>query len=90
MFQIGDRVACLVDHPDGNQHIVVGSTGTICSFNGRVGVCWDDDVGGHRCDSDICIYGHGWWINDSYIELIEEDDSDIEIDENKFIKLICR
>ena len=29
MYQIGDRVRCLVDKPENNGHIVCGSTGTI-------------------------------------------------------------
>lgn len=29
MYQIGDRVRCLVDKPENNGHIVCGSTGTV-------------------------------------------------------------
>lgn len=89
-FSIGDRVVCMINHPDDNRRIVIGSTGTVCSFNGRIGVYWDDDVGGHHCGSERCPDGHGWWISEHYIKLVEEDDdSDIEIDEDKFIGIIC-
>lgn len=90
-FEIGDRVISLVNHPDGNTRIVVGSKGTVCNIHkqmGRgLGVCWDRNVGGHNCDTFDCESGHGWWVSDEDVELLEEGIN--EIDEVKFIEIIC-
>lgn len=36
MYQIGDRVRCLVDKPENNGHIVCGSTGTVVYCEGNI------------------------------------------------------
>lgn len=38
VFEVGDRVECLVDHPDNNVDIVIGSLGTVCEI--REGGVW--------------------------------------------------
>lgn len=86
-FEIGDKVVCMINHPDGNLNIAVGSKGTVCNISGRIGVCWDDDVGGHHCDSHECVAGHGWWVDDKDLKLL--DGCRAEIDENKFLEIIC-
>lgn len=62
-FHVGDRVVLLVDHPDNNNHLVAGCTGTVCkvftSYPDTFGVDWDDDVDGHSCDGTSAP-GHGW------------------------------
>lgn len=90
-WSIGDRVVCTCNHPDGNYDIVVGSTGTICSVDSRIGVCWDDKVDrGHdcACDEELCKYGHGWWVDEDQIEPEADDGVVFEFDEEAFNKLV--
>lgn len=84
-WQIGDRVICTVDHPEGNKGIVAGMTGYVCSFNewraemgfSSIGVCWDENIGsGHNC-ADTCEWGHGWYMREESIA--EEPVSDFEV-----------
>ena len=50
MYQIGDRVRCLVDEPENNGHIVCGSTGTVVYCEGNiVFVEWDNYTDGTFC-----------------------------------------
>lgn len=74
-FQEGDRVVCVRPHPDGNNNIEVGTTGTIIGNykfgEGWLSVEWDNDVGGHNCD-DQCAFGYGWNVHNDYIDIIEE------------------
>ena len=99
MFNIGDRVRCIVDHPDNNNNIVRGSTGTVvncedvnifCSASaivyGIVFVEWDEYVNGHSCDGSA-KYGYGWNVEQHQIEL-EDDGIRYEFDEEKFKELI--
>ena len=64
----GDRVYCIVNHPDNNKDIVVGSTGTVAAIDPSVyrpiGVEWDEAIeGGHDLwGSGKCEDGHGWWV----------------------------
>lgn len=80
MFDIGDRVRLLVDNPEGNKHLFVGSTGTVVVCGRRTGVRWDDfnngnSLSGHLMgDEKKC----GWFVNDDIIELIEIEDVDDE------------
>ena len=61
MYQIGDRVRCLVDKPENNGHIVCGSTGTVVYCEGNiVFVEWDNYVDGHDCDGHASEWGYGW------------------------------
>ena len=92
-FQIGDRVRCVVDYPDGNRGIVVGSMGTIVELDTYVGVDWDDELeNGHSCDGSA-RRGHGWNVEYEEIELIEPesdfaDDSVYDFDESQFHKML--
>lgn len=87
MFQIGDRVCSIVNHPDNNECIVVGSAGTIVDIDGIV-ICveWDEYVNGHSCDGSA-KYGYGWNLEQHQIEL-ENDGVQYEFDEEKFKQLI--
>lgn len=61
MYQIGDRVRCLVDKPENNGHIVCGSMGTVVYCEGNiVFVEWDNYVDGHDCDGHASEWGYGW------------------------------
>lgn len=89
---VGDRVVCLVDYPDMNSSIRVGSTGVICVIDSRIGVRWDIEVDGHDCENHSgphCKYGHGWWVDWDQIEpIVENDDTVFEFDEEEFNKLV--
>lgn len=92
-WEVGDRVVSTVDRPDGNSNIRIGSTGTVCAIRSRIGVCWDDDVDGHDCetssDGPHCEHGYGWWVDAHQIEPETEDDGvAFEFDESEFNKLV--
>lgn len=89
LFQVGDRVECIFNHPDGNPNIATGLIGTVCRDNrdgGCVGVRWDDMVSGHNCGG-TCTSGHGWYMRSSEIKLYEEDEA-VDIDETSFMSMI--
>ena len=84
-FQIGDRVRCVNEWPDENDEINIGDTGTVCSVDDdgalSVGVSWDHAISlGHSCKGN-CAWGHGWYINESDIELISEAEPDADMPE---------
>ena len=91
-LNIGDRVVSTVNHPDGNPDIIVGSTGTVCAIDDRVGVCWDEPIeSGHNCRCDgegRCEHGYGWWVYEDQIEPEPDDDTTFEFDEDEFNKLV--
>lgn len=94
-WNIGDRVVCIESHPDGNQDIIAGSTGTVCVISrstGRIGVNWDEPIErGHVCVYDAkgwCESGHGWWVHGYQIEPELDDDTEFEFDEEEFNKLV--
>lgn len=75
MFNVGDRVVCVRDNPDGNPTIVVGHAGRVCNIldEDTIGVRWDHKViSGHACNGN-CDSGHGWYVKDHEIELESED-----------------
>lgn len=87
-FNLGDRVICLIDSPDGNSSIHKGSTGTICFVdNFLVGVCWDSNVGGHDCRGE-CEYGFGWNMLSSGLDFEPEDNTPpFQFDDEEFRNL---
>jgi len=86
-FCVGDRVESMVNHPDGNKDIRIGTTGTVCRIAGSINVRWDHAVErGHDCGGH-CERGYGWNVYDHEIKLYEEDDG-VEIDENSFMSII--
>lgn len=87
MFEIGDRVCSIVNYPDDNQNIVIGSVGTVVNIDYNI-ICveWDDDVEGHTCDGNA-MDGHGWNVEEYQIEL-EDDGVQYEFDEDEFKRLI--
>lgn len=92
-WNVGDRVVCTRDHPDGNKTILAGDIGTVCvALNRRVGVCWDNVIeGGHTClhnGEDHCAKGHGWFVWIDNVAPCIEQDIEFEFSEEEFIKLI--
>lgn len=84
MYQIGDRVRCLVDKPENNGHIVCGSTGTVVYCEGNiVFVEWDNYVDGHDCDGHASEWGYGWNVLFSDVEL-EGDDVQLVEENNEY------
>lgn len=82
-FKEGDIVESIVDEPDGNGCICVGSTGTVVKVdyeNERVGICWHEDICGHSLDGD-CEDGHGWWVNFCDVALVVIEDFELSSDE---------
>lgn len=74
-FNIGDCVVCIVDNPDDNSSITIGSTGVVLHCDPPrdghesylVDVRWDYDVGGHTCGGR-CQQGFGWTVFATDIE----------------------
>lgn len=72
-FSVNDRVRSLVDHPDGNERIHRGDTGTVLGCDKRVYyVRWDHNVGGHTC-GNRCESGFGWNMSEEDIEPAEPE-----------------
>ena len=87
MFKIGDRVRCLVDNPDNNDDIHVGSTGTVVLLDGDIiGVEWDEYVVGHSCNGEA-EFGYGWNVCKHEIEL-DDDGIQYEFNDDEFRRLI--
>lgn len=87
MFEIGDRVRSIVDNPDDNDNIIIGSVGTVVYIDGDIiFIDWDEDVCGHTCDGHARD-GHGWNVEEYQIEL-EDDGIQYEFDEDNFRCLI--
>lgn len=66
VFSPGDIVVLTKDHPDDNETLVAGCTGTVLrdqgdiSLSNWVNVCWDKEIdGGHNCEG-LCRHGYGW------------------------------
>ena len=84
-YHSGDRVVSTVDNPDGNEEIIVGSTGTVvCGYSDDtydiILVDWDDVTTGHN-GNDFCACGDGplpefsgWWAACDAIEMDDGED----------------
>lgn len=92
---VGQRVRSLVNHPDGNSSIRVGSVGTVCHTfgyrdgSGRIGVEWDEHVSGHDCHGH-CEDGYGWYVDPEYLEPIDEEEpeEDFQFDAAEFYDML--
>lgn len=94
MFQIGDRVRLLVNHPDNNESLVIGCEGEVCDTRfERIGVKWDDGDSEkappfHACNG-LCEYGYGWYVEQYEIEHAETyDEHEFDVDTNELFSLI--
>jgi len=68
-YVIGDRV-CAVHDID---HIEAGDTGTVTSLLYGLGVAWDKyNHDAHNLEG-ACENGHGWWVGEEDVELIENN-----------------
>ena len=84
-FSVGDRVRCIVDHPDGNRDIVIGSEGVVARVincgSTNIGVEWDDRIrAGHNLDYRILSH-RGWYVSKNEIELV----LDLDVGDNEMI-----
>lgn len=87
MVEIGDRVRSVVDSPDNNDSIVIGSTGTVVYIDAHIiFVDWDEDVGGHDCDGRA-REEHGWNVTEDQIEVIQTANVQYEVDEDEFKRM---
>ncbi len=89
MFEIGDRVHLLVDHPYNNPDLSFGETGTVCAIIAHsVGVRWDKKIYvGHTCDG-FCEDGYGWWVRSRDIQLLNKIQELNPIPENDFLEML--
>ena len=72
VFQIGDRVEAVVDHPDDNECLICGDQGTVRDIDSNIGVEWDKFCYGHNLRGNAQD-GHGWWVRPSDIRLSLEE-----------------
>ena len=79
---IGDRVMCVIDHPDGNESLHVGDLGTVTVFTDidyyrPIGVEWDHLIEkGHSLwarDQENAADGYGWWVLEKEIYTLAPD-----------------
>ena len=94
LYNKGDRVVCVLDHPDDKEEITSGMTGTVVAdckdmIGAWVHIAWDEFVDGHS-ESDMCEYGYGWSCPREYVELFVDapEYEDIEISDDIF-SVIC-
>ena len=79
IFCVGDLVESIVDHPDGNSDIVIGSVGTICTLIEELGtqyagVFWNVPINcGHDCHH-TCSDGYGWFMRLNEIQLVDDQE----------------
>lgn len=90
MFKIGDRVQSRVNHPGGNQHIFIGSTGTVVYEDscGTYGVEFDDYIDGHSSGGEG-KYGHCWFMGSDFLEPESpQDNAPFDFDDGEFLNMI--
>lgn len=86
VFNIGDRVMCIVDHPYDNEILVSGMCGTVvCADDYTIRVDWDDNIGGHSCGGKA-RRGHGWDMSPS--KIVFADEEEFEYDESSFLQMM--
>lgn len=71
-FHIGDRVRLIEKDSFIPRGIKEGDEGTVVVVCGAsIGIDWGRDIGGNSCIRR-CPYGHGWFMAQYYVELVEE------------------
>lgn len=97
-FHIGDRVTLLEDHPDGNEDLYAGATGTVLVVYDPddvgmgdipwVGVRWDDPIdGGHTLNGE-CEDEHGWNVSIDILRPDEDIDDDCIADDASVMEFL--
>lgn len=80
-FQIGDRVVITLEE-HGNQHLHVGSIGTVVGYytENISHIEWDEWCHGHTCNN-LAHTGYGWNVHNRIIEHCEcENTTEAEVD----------
>lgn len=76
-FKVGDRVKVNEKAYSNWENLKEKGVdlGTVIAYNNKdsIGIEFDKNFGGHNCGKNDCKYGHGWWLNDREIELVEEE-----------------
>lgn len=89
VFNIGDKVECVLDSPKGNESIAIGMQGVVCNIiksSPYIGVRWNERlVRGHDCQG-ACTRGYGWFVNARDIKHIDDGD-EFDADTTEFDKL---
>jgi len=97
MFNIGDRVEAIrkireieicsgISIDEGDQGVVCAPPDLYDCWGG-IGVRWDKYVGGHDCYG-YCTPGHGWVVEEEYLEPCYDTDAPFEFSEEDFMNLI--
>lgn len=77
LFCEGDRVVLVEDHPDDNDDLIIGCTGTVMTTwdedDPWCGVWWDEKIErGHTLRGDVAPPGYGWNVSASVLRLLPE------------------
>ena len=80
LLSVGNRVVVVCNHPEGNDTLTIGDTGTILVVrDGYYGVEWDNPVeDGHSLDGEA-ESGYGWWVRPGHIVLLDEEVEDYDM-----------
>lgn len=84
IFNIGDRVSIVC--PNGNDHAVVGTCGTVVYVRGEVvGVDHDVEVDGMHDCLGMARDRHGWFYRSSHLKLVDQEPSVADVDIGAFV-----
>ena len=73
LIGMGDRVICTREYCDNSK--IVGVTGTVVWVSGGgFAVEFDEEIGGHDCGG-LAETGHGWWLDEHCVELLNENNN---------------
>ncbi len=84
-FRVGARVRCVAAGASARAELRVGDTGTVRGLGHHppLGVEWDRDIGGHGGNMYFtCPPGHGWYVMESDVELLDEGPPAVSVPEH--------
>lgn len=88
-FEIGDRVICTKDHPDGNQYLFAErSTGTVMAIEpDYYGVSWDVEQNSifSKLSGEITTYT-GWYVGENEIRKLDDD---FDVSSEDVLAMLC-
>ena len=96
-FKKGDRVILTRDHPDDNEDLVAGCTGTVMTVYAQdygdediwCGVWWDNKIErGHTLDDESAPDGYGWNVPQEFLNRDRDIDDDIIAGEDELFAFI--